>query len=94
MQLDYIRALSNDLSHDAESGFQKCSECGENPKDLFVTWIINWLIKPFTMYGIASLFFFVVFRAFIAPELATEYLAGAILQGAAPAPLWCLSGAP
>ena len=36
------------------------------------------------MYGIASLFFFVIFRAFITPELATEYLAGVVLLGAAP----------
>ena len=34
------------------------------------------------MYGIASLFFCVIFRAFIAPELAKEYLAGAVLLGA------------
>ena len=40
------------------------------------------VIKPFTMYGIASLFFFVIFKAFITPELATEYLAGAVLLGA------------
>lgn len=53
-------------------------------KGLFVTWIVNWLIKPFTMYGIACLFFFVLFRAFIPVELATEYLAGAVLLGAAP----------
>ena len=51
---------------------------------MFVTWITNWLIKPFTMYGIASLFFFVFFKAFITPDLATEYLAGAVLLGAAP----------
>ena len=49
-----------------------------------MTWIVNWLIKPFTMYGIACLFFFVLFRAFIPAELATEYLAGAVLLGAAP----------
>ena len=36
------------------------------------------------MYGIASLFFFVIFKGFITPELATEYLAGAVLLGAAP----------
>ena len=42
------------------------------------------VIKPFTMYGIASLFFFVIFKAFITPELATEYLTGAVLLGAAP----------
>ena len=64
--------------------FQSIRNVGKNPKGLFVTWITNWLIKPFTMYGIASLFFFVFFKAFIAPELATEYLAGAVLLGAAP----------
>lgn len=64
--------------------FQSIKNVGKNPKGLFVTWITNWLIKPFTMYGIASLFFFVVLKAFITPDLATEYLAGAVLLGAAP----------
>ena len=64
--------------------FQSIKRVGQNPKGLFVTWITNWLIKPFTMYGIAYLFLFVVFRAWIAPVLATEYLAGAVLLGAAP----------
>ena len=64
--------------------FQSIRNVGKNPKGLFVTWITNWLIKPFTMYGIASLFFFVVFKAFVTPDLATEYLAGAVLLGAAP----------
>ncbi|MCP1110422.1 ACR3 family arsenite efflux transporter [Ohessyouella blattaphilus] len=64
--------------------FQSIKNVGKNPKGLFVTWITNWFIKPFTMYGIASLFFFVIFKAFIMPELATEYLAGAVLLGAAP----------
>ena len=64
--------------------FKSIKNVGKNPKGLVVTWITNWLIKPFSMYGIASLFFFVVFKAFITPELATEYLAGAVLLGAAP----------
>ena len=64
--------------------FRSIRNVGKNPKGLFITWIVNWLIKPFTMYGIASLFFFTVFKAFITPELATEYLAGAVLLGAAP----------
>lgn len=54
------------------------------PKGLTVTLSVNWLIKPFTMFGIAWLFFFVIFKAFIPTELAREYLAGAILLGAAP----------
>lgn len=64
--------------------FQSIKNVGKNPKGLFVTWIVNWLIKPFTMYGIASLFFFMVFKTLITPDLATEYLAGAVLLGAAP----------
>ncbi len=57
---------------------------GKNPKGLYVTWVTNWLIKPFTMYAIAWFFLFVVFRSWISPELAKSYLAGAILLGAAP----------
>lgn len=53
---------------------------GKNPKGLFVTWVTNWLIKPFTMYGIAVFFFFVPFKGFIMPELATEYLVARVLK--------------
>jgi len=64
--------------------FASIKNVGKNPKGLFVTGVTNWLIKPFTMYGIASLFFYVVFKGFITPDLAKEYLAGAVLLGAAP----------
>jgi ACR3 family arsenite transporter len=49
-----------------------------------VTWITNWLIKPFTMFGMAWLFFYVIFKNLIPAELAKDYLAGAVLLGAAP----------
>jgi ACR3 family arsenite transporter len=49
-----------------------------------VTWVTNWLIKPFTMYAIAAFFFLFVFRPWIPTDLAKSYLAGAILLGAAP----------
>lgn len=64
--------------------FASVKNVGKNPKGLYVTWVTNWLIKPFTMFGIAWFFFFVVFKAIIPPELAQDYLAGAILLGAAP----------
>ena len=32
--------------------FQSVRNVGKNPKGLFVTWATNWLIKPFSMYGI------------------------------------------
>ena len=60
--------------------FKSIKNIGKNPKGLFVTWIINWLIKPFTMYGIASFFFFVVFKTWITPDLAMEYLAVRIMK--------------
>ncbi len=64
--------------------FQSIRDVGKNPKGLFVTWVTNWLIKPFTMYGIAWFFFYVVFRSLIPADLAKDYLSGAILLGAAP----------
>ena len=64
--------------------FQSIKNVGKNPKGLFVTWVVNWLIKPFSMYALASLFFIVFFKNLISSELAVEYLAGAVLLGAAP----------
>ncbi len=64
--------------------FQSIKNVGKNPKGLFVTWVVNWLIKPFTMFAIAWFFFYVLFSSLISPELAKDYLAGAVLLGAAP----------
>lgn len=54
------------------------------PTGLLVTTAVNWLIKPFTMFAIAWFFLLVVFAPFIEEGLARQYLAGAILLGAAP----------
>ncbi|MCK5529267.1 MAG: ACR3 family arsenite efflux transporter [Kiritimatiellae bacterium] len=64
--------------------FKSVKNVGKNPKGLFITWITNWLIKPFTMFGIAWLFFYVIFKNLIPADLAKDYLAGAVLLGAAP----------
>ena len=64
--------------------FRSVKDVGKNPRGLFVTWVTNWLIKPFTMFWIADGFFNGLFSGLIAPELARDYLAGAILLGAAP----------
>jgi len=64
--------------------FHSIKQVGQNPRGLVVTWITNWLIKPFTMYGIAMFFFYVVYQAIIPRDLARQYLAGAVLLGAAP----------
>jgi ACR3 family arsenite transporter len=54
------------------------------PKGLAITLVVNWLIKPFTMAALAVLFFDIVFADLIAPEDASQYIAGLILLGAAP----------
>ena len=64
--------------------FKSIKNIKNNPKGLFITWIANWVIKPFTMYLIASLFFFGIYKNIISENLASEYLAGAVLLGAAP----------
>lgn len=64
--------------------FRSIQNVRKNPKGLFVTWVTNWLIKPFTMYGLAALFFYIIFKGLISHDLAKDYLAGAVLLGAAP----------
>ncbi|MCM0647054.1 ACR3 family arsenite efflux transporter [Clostridium swellfunianum] len=64
--------------------FSSIVRATKKPKGLIVTCVTNWVIKPFTMYLIAAFFFKVVFKAFIPENLATDYLAGAVLLGAAP----------
>ncbi len=54
------------------------------PRGLTITLVTNWLIKPFSMFFISSFFFFTVFKQIIPTELGKEYLAGAVLLGAAP----------
>ena len=64
--------------------FSSIIEATKKPKGWTVTCGTNWLIKPFTMYFFAWLFFKVIFKALIPDELASQYLAGAVLLGAAP----------
>jgi ACR3 family arsenite transporter len=64
--------------------FSSLKKVTQKPKGIVLTVVINWLIKPFTMAFFAWLFFSNIYSAFISPELAGEYIAGAILLGAAP----------
>ncbi len=63
--------------------FSRITDIGRNPQGLIITWIVNWGVKPFTMYLFAYFFLEIVFSEFIGP-LSQEYIAGAILLGAAP----------
>lgn len=64
--------------------FSSIVKATKKPKGLTITLITNWLIKPFTMYLIAAFFLKVVFNMWIDTGLANDYLAGAVLLGAAP----------
>ena len=64
--------------------FKSIAGVRKEPQGLTVTLVTNWLIKPFTMFGFAWLFFYVVFDPFISEKLQSQYLAGAVLLGAAP----------
>lgn len=64
--------------------FSSIRKVSENWKGLGLTVIVNWVIKPFTMAFFAWVFFDNIFKAYLSPETAEQYLAGAILLGAAP----------
>ncbi|MCB2231752.1 ACR3 family arsenite efflux transporter [bacterium] len=73
--------------------FSRVRAAATNARPVALTLVINWLIKPFTMYAIAYLFLGVLFRDLIGgTELLLgeqvpvyrSYIAGAILLGIAP----------
>jgi arsenite transporter len=64
--------------------FASLRHVGRRPKGLFVTLLVNWLVKPFSMAFIAWLFFRHLFAPWIGPSEADQYIAGTIILAAAP----------
>jgi ACR3 family arsenite transporter len=64
--------------------FQSVTNVRKNPQGVLISSGTSWLIKPFLMFGLASFFFYVVFKALIPADLAQSYVAGAVILGAAP----------
>jgi ACR3 family arsenite transporter len=74
--------------------FSQVMRAARTPKPVGLTLIINWGIKPFTMFAIATFFLGVVFKPWITGtetlpngeevELWRSYISGAILLGIAP----------
>jgi arsenite transporter len=64
--------------------FTSLTRVWKSPKGLALTVFVNWLIKPFSMAFLGWLFFTKVYQGYLDASLAQEYLAGAILLGAAP----------
>ena len=68
----------------AQVDFSSLSDLRRRPRGLFITLVINWLIKPFSMAAIGVLFFEYLYVDFVDPQDAKQYIAGMILLGVAP----------
>ncbi|MBI4008266.1 MAG: bile acid:sodium symporter, partial [Planctomycetes bacterium] len=74
--------------------FAEVIKAGKTPKPVLLTLFVNWAIKPFTMYAIATVFLGYVFRDYLPGievvksgqevELWRSYISGCILLGIAP----------
>jgi arsenite transporter len=64
--------------------FSSVLNVGKNPKGLFVTLFVNWIIKPFSMAFFGYIFFRLIFSPWISPSEADQYIAGSIILAAAP----------
>jgi ACR3 family arsenite transporter len=64
--------------------FKEILKVKDNAKPLWLTLVVNWAIKPFSMALIAWVFMNVLFSGFIPANLQREYVAGMILLGIAP----------
>ena len=73
--------------------FSQAKKAAQSPKPVFLTLVINWLIKPFTMVVFAQFFLGYLFQSFLSDTevirgvevtLANSYIAGTILLGIAP----------
>lgn len=74
--------------------FAEVVKAAKTPKPVALTLFVNWAIKPFTMYLIASFFLGYLFKGFLPGteiiktgqevELWRSYISGAILLGIAP----------
>ncbi len=73
--------------------FSRMKSALQSPKPVILTLVLNWVIKPFSMYLFAYLFLGVLFKDFIhgtelingvEVELYRSYISGAILLGIAP----------
>jgi ACR3 family arsenite transporter len=64
--------------------FRVVKNIGKKPRGLLITLFVNWLVKPFSMALVATLFFRWVFSSWIDPVEAEQYIAGCIILAAAP----------
>ena len=59
-------------------------EVHRHPGGLGLTTFVNWVVQPFAMYGLAVLFFQVLYGSILDEETQKEYIAGAVILGGSP----------
>ncbi|TJX15457.1 ACR3 family arsenite efflux transporter [Tissierella creatinini] len=64
--------------------FKSIKNVGKHPKGIIISSIASWGIKPFLMFGLATLFFQYIFKSLIPTDLARDFVVGAVLLGTAP----------
>jgi arsenite transporter len=64
--------------------FKSVKNVGKQPQGVIISTFASWAIKPFLMFGLATLFLQYIFSSFIPADLATNFVTGAILLGVAP----------
>lgn len=72
--------------------FASVKNVGRNPTGLYLTWIVNWLIKPFSMFAIAGFFFLWSSRPSSSPNWPGIIWPGPFCSGPRRARPWSLSG--
>lgn len=64
--------------------FKSIKNVGKHPAGIIISSAASWLIKPFLMFGLATLFFQVIFSSILPADLAQDFVTGAVLLGTAP----------
>jgi len=64
--------------------FTSILDVRKRPAGLFVTLFVNWVVKPFSMAFLSTIFFRYLFASLLDPKLADQYIAGTIILAAAP----------
>ncbi len=64
--------------------FKAIKNVGKHPKGIIISSFASWGIKPFLMFGLATLFLQYIFKSLIPADLARDFVIGAVLLGTAP----------
>ncbi len=64
--------------------FKSIKNVGKHPTGILISSGASWLMKPFLMFGLATLFLQMFFSAFLPADLAKDFVTGAVLLGTAP----------